>query len=82
MIRTLVDADEAPDEEGLVGERPALGQLLVQLRVGQGDLVGHVLVQHQREHGKHGVDRGVPAGGGGGGGGELVFICARSKRPS
>lgn len=39
---------------------PHLGEVLVELRVQHGHLGLHVLVQHQGEHRKHGVDRRVP----------------------
>ena len=56
---TLIDADEDPREEGLERQRASLGQVLVQLRVGQGDGAGHVFVQDQGEDREHGVDGGV-----------------------
>ena len=38
LIIHLVDGDEDPDKECLVGERSPLGELLVQLRIGHGYL--------------------------------------------
>ena len=56
---TLVNADQVPYEERLIRERPALGELLVELRVCERDLSVDVLVQHEREHGQHRVNRGI-----------------------
>ena len=43
----LIDADEHPQEERLVGERAAFRELFVQLRVRECDLRRHVLVKDQ-----------------------------------
>ena len=59
-LLTLVQANKYPDEEGLVSQRSALGQVFVQFRVHHGLLAVQVLVQHQREDREHGVDGGVP----------------------
>ena len=55
----LVDADGAPDEEGAVAEAAALGEFAVEFRVEVGERFVDVLVQHEAEHRRHGVDRGV-----------------------
>jgi hypothetical protein len=56
----LIDADEDPHEESLVGQRSPLAELLVQFRICESYLVRHVLVQYQGEHWEHGVDGGIP----------------------
>ena len=55
----LVNGDQDPDEEGLVGQTPALSELLVELGIGHGHLARDVPVEAQREHGQLRVDRGV-----------------------
>ena len=46
---------------GVLGANgPHLGEVLVELGVQHRHLRLHVSVQHQREHGEHGVDRRVP----------------------
>jgi len=45
--KTLVNGDEDPEEEGLVSEVAAFGQLFVELRVGHGDFGGDVLVEDE-----------------------------------
>lgn len=60
---TLVHANEHPHEEGLVGEGASFSKILVQLRVGEGNGWGHIMVQDEGEHGEVGVDRGIPVRG-------------------
>lgn len=54
---TLVHTNEHPHKEGLVGEGAPFGEVLVQLRVGEGNGRGHIMVQDKGKDGKVGVDR-------------------------
>ena len=60
LLLYLINGHQAPDEERLVCEGAALGELLVQLGVGHGDLSRDVLVQNQGEHGQHRVHGRIP----------------------
>lgn len=60
---TLVHTDQNPHEEGLVGEGPPFGEVLVQLRVGEGNGRGDIMVQDKGENREVGVDRGIPVRG-------------------
>ena len=59
VYKTLVYGDEHPEKEGLVCQRPSLGELLVQLRVRHGDLGRDVLIEYKREDGQHRVHGGI-----------------------
>lgn len=56
---TLVYGYKNPHKERLKRETSSLGQILIQFRVSQGDLRADILIQHETEHRKHGVNRRV-----------------------
>lgn len=57
MRLALTQRDQHPHEESLIAQAAPFGQVLVQLGEPQRDLLVDVLIQHQREHREHCVDR-------------------------
>ena len=53
VLTYLINRDQYPGEECFVRERSSLGELLVQLRVGESDLASHGLVKDQGEDWQH-----------------------------